>query len=253
MASANPRDLNRREFARQSPSFEQAGSVFGDRSILEWIAANVPVASGAQILDVAGGTGHVGRHLVGEGGHAVVVDLTDEMLAEGMRAVRAQGRTDVTFVRGDATDLPFLDGQFDVVVCRFALHHLDDPEHAVAEMARVRAPGGSVTVLDRVSGGERHDELERVRDPSHTRALGEEELRALVAAHASGPERIATRELAEPVETWLEQSRTPDEDRERIRAALSAEADGGAPTGLRAARTADGALTITHRFVLAGG
>lgn len=253
MDSAALRDVTRREFARQSPSFEQAGSIFSDEAVLAWIAAHVPIAPGAQILDVAGGTGHVGRHLARDGAHAVVVDLTREMLAEGLRAVRGQGRTDVTYVRGDATDLPFPDEQFDVVVCRLALHHLDDPARAVAEMARVRAPGGSMTVIDMVNGGSRHDELERIRDPSHTHALPEQELRALVAAHAAGPLRVSDHSHTTPVQPWLDQSRTSEDDRERLRSALGAEADGGEPTGLHAARNADGALTITQRWILAGG
>jgi ubiquinone/menaquinone biosynthesis C-methylase UbiE len=169
-----------------------------------------------------------------------------------MRSVQDEGRDDVVFVRGDATDLPFPDDQFDVVVSRFALHHMDDPAQAIAEMARVCHPEGSVTLIDMVSGGERHDELERLRDPSHTRALPEDELRAVFAAAGREAKQEAEWEQALPVEPWFDQAKTPDQARDQIRAAFEEEADGGAPTGLRAARTDDG-LTITQRWLLIGG
>ena len=207
---------------------------------------------GARILDVAGGTGQLGRYLARDGATAVIVDLTDAMLAAGLRSVQEEGRDDVVFVRGDATNLPFPDDQFDVVVSRFALHHMDDPATAIVEMARVCRADGSVTLIDMVAGGDRHDELERLRDPSHTRALPEQELRELFAAAGREAKREADWEQAMPVERWLEQAKTPDEARDSIRTALEEEADGGPPTGLRAARGDDG-LTLTQRWLLLGG
>ena len=115
-------DLTRREFARQSSNFEKAGSLFRDDSILGWIAENVSVHPDDRLLDVAGGTGQVGRYLTREHAVAVIVDVTDEMLQAGLRSTLVEGQRNVTFVRGDATDLPFPDDQFDVVISRFALH-----------------------------------------------------------------------------------------------------------------------------------
>jgi ubiquinone/menaquinone biosynthesis C-methylase UbiE len=251
-SSEQQRDVVRREFEKQASNFESAGSLFRDTSILDWIASQVDVPPGSTILDVAGGTGQLGRHFARAAGSAVIVDLTDAMLDAGLRSVQEEGRDDVVFVRGDATSLPFPDRQFDVVVSRFALHHMDDPGGAIAEMARVCRPEGTVTVIDMVSGGARHDELERLRDPSHTRALPEKELRSLFSDAGREPSREAEWEQALAVERWLEQARTPDEDRERIRAAFEDEAAGGAETGLRAIRS-DGELAIRQRWLLLGG
>jgi ubiquinone/menaquinone biosynthesis C-methylase UbiE len=246
------RETVRREFARQASNFEKSGSLFRDTGILDWIAAHVDVRDGARILDVAGGTGQLGRYLARDGATAVIVDLTDAMLAAGLRSVGEEGRDDVVFVRGDATDLPFPDDQFDVVVSRFALHHMDDPGAAIAEMARVCAPEGGVTLIDMVAGGPRHDELERLRDPSHTRALPEEELRAAFAAAGRETEHEADWEQTMPVEPWLEQAKTPDDSREQIRTALEMETEGGEATGMHAARTDDD-LTVSQRWLLLGG
>ncbi|HSD24520.1 MAG TPA: methyltransferase domain-containing protein [Solirubrobacterales bacterium] len=191
------------------------------------------------MLDVAGGTGQLGRHLAGDGATAVIVDLTDAMLTAGLRTVQEQGLDDVVFVRGDATDLPFPDDQFDVVVSRFALHHMDDPAAAIAEMVRVCRPDGSVTLIDMVAGGPRHDELERLRDPSHTRALPDQELRALFARAGREVRSEAEWEQPLPVEPWLDQAATAEDARDEIRAALEQEAAGGGATGLRAERTDD--------------
>jgi ubiquinone/menaquinone biosynthesis C-methylase UbiE len=242
----------RREFTKQASNFEAAGSLFRASGILDWIAAHIEVGPGARILDVAGGTGQMGRHLARDGATAVIIDLTDAMLAAGLRSVLAEGTGDVVFVRGDAIDLPFPDTQFDVVVSRFALHHMDDPGTAIEEMARVCRPEGSVTLVDMVGGGACHDELERLRDPSHTRALPEDELRSLLSAAGREARREARREQQMPVEPWLDQSETPQDARERIHAALEREAGGGTPTGLRATRS-DGVLTITQTWMLLGG
>jgi hypothetical protein len=103
-----------------------------------------------------------------------------------------------------------------------------------------------------VGGGARHDELERLRDPSHTHALGEDEIRSLLSAAGCEARREAMQEQEMPVEPWLDQAKTPQATRERIRAALKDEAKGGPPTGLRAARS-DGTLTITQTWMLLGG
>ncbi len=242
-----------REFTTQSKNFEKPGSLFRDTEILDWISANIPVPTGAQILDVAGGTGLTGRHLIRDGATLVVVDSTDAMLLAGLRSVQEAGRRDVAFVRGDATDLPFPDSQFDVVLSRFALHHIGQPELAVAEMGRVCRAGGSVAVIDMVAGGARHDELERLRDPSHVSALDEGRIVELVGRTAGQPSRrFSEREHAMRVESWLEQSGTPEPAARTLRAAFTDEADGGRPTGLRAARDESGELTITQRWILAG-
>src|SRR5689334_4966683 len=109
---SDQREVVRREFTGQAANFERPGSLFRDSSILEWIAQHVDVTPESKILDVAGGTGQLGRHLARAGRTAVIVDLTDAMLAAGLRAVQEEGRDDVVFVRGDATALPFPDAQF---------------------------------------------------------------------------------------------------------------------------------------------
>jgi SAM-dependent methyltransferase len=240
------REVTRREFTRQVGEFERPDSFFAQQDPLDWIAAHVPVGPDDVLLDVAGGAGHVARHLVTR--FAIVVDLTRRMLAAGVAA----GDPRLVFVEGDATELPFADGQFDVVVSRFAFHHIDDVARAASEMARVAKPGGTVAVIDMVDGGARHNELERLRDPSHTRALPESELLSVLVSAGVDASIASDRVQRIPAEPWLERAASVDAPRSEILSVLAAEADGGASTGLRASHGSRG-LVVEQRWVIAVG
>jgi hypothetical protein len=77
-------------------------------------------------------------------------------------------------------------------------------------MARVARPGGTVAVIDMVSrpgpAGARHNELERLRDPSHTRALEEDELLATLDAAGVNATVVAARRQPMPAVPWLERA-----------------------------------------------
>ncbi len=237
------RARTRAQFALQSRTFESSGYVFTDERILGWIADHTDVRREDRILDVAGGTGALGRYLVRSAASCVVMDLVPEMLAAGPK------QRDVLYVLGDATGMPFADAQFDLVVSRFAVHHFDDPAAVFREMARAGVPGTRVVVVDMIDGGARHNELERLRDPSHTSALSRERLIELLRDAGFSVSVVAERDHTMDASRWLSQAHG---DPEPVEAALREEAEGGAPTGLRA-HYADGALRITQTWVILAG
>jgi SAM-dependent methyltransferase len=100
------------------------------------------------VLDLACGPGIYTRSWARRvpRGRIVGLDLSVPMLRYAGERVRAEGLANVDLVRGDATRLPFRDGAFASVNCCGALHLFPDPERAVAEIARVLAPGGTVTL-----------------------------------------------------------------------------------------------------------
>ena len=103
--------------------------------------------SGDRVLDIACGPGNTSRRLlpeVGDGGMVVGLDASETMLA---RAVADTGDKRITYVRGDATQLPFKDASFDAVCCYAALYLIDDPLATIDEIVRVLAPGGRVAIL----------------------------------------------------------------------------------------------------------
>jgi ubiquinone/menaquinone biosynthesis C-methylase UbiE len=102
------------------------------------------VAPGQAVLDVACGTGVVAREAadrVGGRGRVVGLDLN-----QGMLTVAGRLRPDIEWRQGDAAELPFDDGSFDVVLCQAALMFFPDRARALREMARVAAHGGTVAV-----------------------------------------------------------------------------------------------------------
>jgi SAM-dependent methyltransferase len=88
-------------------------------------------------LDAACGTGRHAAELARRGYEVDGFDLTPEMLVIARSTVPA-GR----FAEGDLLAIPFADDSFDVVVCGLALAHVARLPLAVAELARVLAPGG---------------------------------------------------------------------------------------------------------------
>ena len=102
-------------------------------------------SSSSRILDVACGTGDLSLTLFEITGAGVVgTDFCRPMLA--IAAGKTSGR--VRLIEGDALDLPFRDGTFDVVTIAFGLRNLANVESGLAELARVLKPGGWVAVLE---------------------------------------------------------------------------------------------------------
>ena len=124
------------------------------------------------------------------------------------------------------------------------------------EMARVCRPGGLVAVIDMVAQDSavaaRRDELERLRDPSHTRALARDELIGLMREAGIAAELASERRRTLGAAPWVEQGQPAEAAAREVLGALEAEADGGAATGLEAARTEDG-LVIRHLYAIAAG
>jgi ubiquinone/menaquinone biosynthesis C-methylase UbiE/uncharacterized protein YbaR (Trm112 family) len=76
------------------------------------------------------------------------LDLSEGMLRQCQRRLRRSRRRDVRLLLGDAHALPFPDGAFDRVFHVGALGSFRDPRAALAEMARVAAPGSPIVVVD---------------------------------------------------------------------------------------------------------
>ena len=101
------------------------------------VAATLPYASGASVLEAGCGTGLILKEVAPLARRAVGLDLSTGMLHKA----RARG---LDVVHGSVTDLPFADGEFDLAYSFKVLAHVERIERAMAEMARVVRPGGHV-------------------------------------------------------------------------------------------------------------
>ncbi|MFN8545294.1 MAG: methyltransferase domain-containing protein [Candidatus Binatia bacterium] len=180
------------QFGRQALPFSDAGPI-RDEAALQLLVHLAGAGSADRVLDVACGPGLLVRAFARVAGLAVGVDLTPAMLARARELATAR----VCWVRGHVARLPVRDGAFSIVTSRFAFHHFLDPATVLAEMARACAPGGTVLVADATPPPEAaaaFDHMERLRDPSHVRALPAAELAALFrAAGLSAPRTISYR------------------------------------------------------------
>jgi ubiquinone/menaquinone biosynthesis C-methylase UbiE len=111
------------------------------------LVARAAIPPGAQVLDVATGTGWAAlaaAEHVGPTGRVLGVDLAPEMLAYAQQKMTAAGLTNVEFRVGDAERLDLADECFDVVLCASMLMIVPDMLAALQEWHRVLTPGGQV-------------------------------------------------------------------------------------------------------------
>jgi SAM-dependent methyltransferase len=180
-------DQNRRivdQFTRQAEPFARHPAHSAEASMrLVRVAASI--APQDTILDVACGPGLVACDFARHARHVTGIDLTPAMIEQAAARQRSVGLANLSWHVGDVASLPFPDASFSVAFTRYSFHHLLDPMAILAEMVRVTEPGGRVAVVDVYTSSPEqavaYDHVERLRDPSHVRALGLDELEGLFA------------------------------------------------------------------------
>ena len=113
------------------------------RSWRKAVVQAVAPKPGERILDLAAGTGTSTQPFYAAGADAVACDFS-----VGMIEVGKQQYPHLTFVQGDALDLPFESDSFDAVTISFGLRNVQDTAKALAEMYRVTKPGGRLVVCE---------------------------------------------------------------------------------------------------------
>lgn len=179
------------QFTRQAAPFAGSAAVRNEEAlnrIVEW-AGTGPEDT---VLDVACGPGLLACAFARVARHATGVDMTPAMLEQARKQQQERGLTNLTWQQCDSYALPFPDGVFSIISSRFAFHHFQEPLAALQEMQRVCKPGGRIIVADMAPKSDKAAALnaaEVLRDPSHVRAIPEEELRALFEqAGLAGPQ-----------------------------------------------------------------
>lgn len=175
----------RDEFAHQAESFA-AGPLSAGQG-LDAVTRLVPADTAARWLEVACGPGAISRALAPRLGSVQGVDMTPTMVEKATAEAARAGLGNLDFAVGDATALDFGDDSFDGAVTRSSLHHIPAPQRVVEEMARVVRPGGRVVIADHLSDDAHepaawHEQIERLRDPSHWACLTRSRLLAVGAA-----------------------------------------------------------------------
>jgi SAM-dependent methyltransferase len=111
----------------------------------EAFVADLPIAPGARLLDIACGTGNTAIPAARRGAVVTGVDIAPNLLEQARERAAADGVV-IAFDEGDAEHLLYADGSFDVVTTMFGAMFAPRPELVASEMARVLKPGGLVAM-----------------------------------------------------------------------------------------------------------
>ena len=107
---------------------------------------------GLRIVDVGCGTGDFTRYLVRLSSGpciAIGVDNKQQSLRAAEEDTKREGLSEwISYKLGDVLSIPIDDDYSDLTCCRTVLMHLQDPQKAVSEMARITKPGGLVAAIE---------------------------------------------------------------------------------------------------------
>jgi len=231
MDSSSHQDRILDQFTRQATPFSTAKTI-ADEKALRLLVEFSGAAPGDTVLDVACGGGLVVCAFAQTVRHATGIDVTPAMLQRARTLAQDKKLRNVSWDEGDVQSLPYPDASFSIVVSRFTFHHFLDPLAVLKEMTRVCAPGGRVLVADVEAASDpvmarEFNRMEKLRDPSHVRAMPMMELTGLFHAAGLPPPRMVTYELRDELENLLQRSFPNPGDELKIREMFAASAIDG--------------------------
>ena len=228
----------REEFSKQASRFGDKGLTLSSEDILDWIVEFLPLDKAFRVLDVAAGTGHLSRAIAPHVLEVAAIDITPKMLAHAREETAGRNLDTISFVEGNAEQLPYEAGCFDLVVSRLAIHHFENPMIQLREMVRVCKPNHAIGIIDLLAPedervAERYNDLERLRDPSHTVALSKRQMKELLADAGIVLERIDTRDVEVDFLRWVQMTGTTSETVEVLKEKLMKDINDGSKTAMR--------------------
>ncbi len=131
------------DFGQIARSYEAGATEF---------VADLKIAPGTRVLDVACGTGNLSLPAARAGATVIGVDIAPNLVAQARERAATEG-VQARFDEGDAETLPYEDASFDLVLSMFGAMFCPRPERAAAELTRVCRPGGRVVMANWVPTG----------------------------------------------------------------------------------------------------
>jgi len=223
-----------------------ASAVHADGADLRRIAAIAAGVTPAHALDLGCGGGHVAYAMAPHAAQVTACDLSPAMLAAVTAEAARRGIGHIATAHAAAEALPFADGTFDLLACRFSAHHWQDVAAGLAEARRVLRPGAQALFADVIApplaAADTHlQAVELLRDPSHVRDYTEAQWRAMLATAGFAVRAVSRGRLRMEFAEWTARMRTPAD---RAAAIRSLQGLASAEVSRHFAIEADGSFTI---------
>lgn len=176
---------------------------------------NCVVLDGTErLLDAGSGAGHTALAFASRVREVVAYDLTPAMLEQVERLAAERGLTNISTMRGNVEELPFEDGEFDLVVSRYSAHHWTHPERALRELRRVLKLGGWFILSDVVAFSDHTQDtflqtIELLRDPSHVRDHSVPQWQAMFEDSGFTSEIVLRFDVPLDFNDWVRRMATP--------------------------------------------
>jgi ubiquinone/menaquinone biosynthesis C-methylase UbiE len=207
--------ISARQFGAKAASY-LTSAVHATGADLERLKALAGQLRSKRALDLGCGAGHVSFALAHGGAQRVTAyDPSAEMLEVVAQVAAERGLEQVidTCV-GAAEVLPFEASTFDVIATRYSAHHWASVPRALAECARVLAPGGRMVVIDVIAPESPLFDtslqvIEFLRDASHVRDYRASEWRTMYQAAGFAEPALTTWKLAIDFKDWIARIGTP--------------------------------------------
>ncbi|WP_246426467.1 class I SAM-dependent methyltransferase [Paenibacillus rhizosphaerae] len=210
----------KQQFSRNAEKYVTS-AIHAKGEDLAWLVSCAKANGEMNVLDIATGGGHVANALAPLVRQVTACDLTREMLAAAERFIGGNGHTNVSYITGDAEQLPFEDESFDLVTCRIAAHHFTDVPAFAAEALRVAKPGGKLLFIDNVAPEQDsldlfYNDIERLRDASHVRAWKKSEWIHLLESTGFRIEMAVCFPKPFRFQDWCERAGLPQAERDAL-------------------------------------
>jgi SAM-dependent methyltransferase len=177
----------------------------------------------ARALDLGTGGGHVAYRMAPHAGTVIASDLSAEMIAAVAATAQDRGLANIETCVAPAETLPFENGAFHFLACRFSAHHWRDFVGGLREARRVLEIGATAVFIDIASPGQAAldthlQAVELLRDVSHVRDYSVAEWIAALSGAGFAVRATEMRRLRMDFPSWIERMRTPEVQRVAIRA-----------------------------------
>jgi ArsR family transcriptional regulator len=169
------------------PDTRDARQLVPGRSWAAWSRALGLLLPPMAVADLGCGEGYLTVEAARWASNVTAVDRSEVVLTRARALARRRRVSNVIWKKGELEKLPMRDAAVDVAMLSQALHHAQNPARAVAEAARITAPGGRVLVLDLRS---HEEDWVRAKLGDRRLGFGDDELKRMLTAAGLSDVRV---------------------------------------------------------------